>query len=148
MTSCDPCGSHCLTCSSPASCLIADCAATFTIVVGGDCFCDNSTVFYDSSSDQCQSCTFFDTNCLTCSTFANSLGVTCSNCASGFFIQTNTINPFCSSCPLYCTTCTSSTLCDTNGCITGYLWNNTHLNCSCDTANQYFINTTNSPSTC
>ena len=65
-TSCAPCGAHCLSCTSPTSC--SACAATFTSNVLGSCYCDDTTVFYDSGSDLCQICSFFDSNCLTCST--------------------------------------------------------------------------------
>ena len=147
-TTCQPCGSHCLNCTSPALCLVADCAPTFTIVVGGDCFCDNSTVYYDGGSDQCQSCSFFDANCQTCTTFANALGVACSLCNLGYLVNTNATAPFCASCPLYCDTCISTSLCDVNGCTAGFIWDNSTLNCTCDTANQYHINTTAVPANC
>ena len=107
-TTCDPCGSHCLVCTSPATCNTADCAPTFTIVVGGDCFCDNTTVFYDSGTDQCQPCSFYDPNCATCVSAASALGLVCGSCNVMYYVATNATAPFCASCPLYCDTCVSS----------------------------------------
>jgi hypothetical protein len=44
---CASCGANCLACTSTLSCSPGGCAATFNAVVGGNCYCDNLTVFYD-----------------------------------------------------------------------------------------------------
>lgn len=90
---CTPCPSNCLSCPSSSS-TCAVCATGYFL-----------------SSGQCKACNV--TNCAVCT--AVGANVFCTTCTSGYYKFNNTV---CSSCPLNCLSCTSSTIC--TGCNTGY----------------------------
>ena len=101
---CQPCSSPCLSCSSTTS----NCTACFS----------GATL----NNNKCVPC---PSNCANC-TATNSTATTCVNCASGFYLNTNT--GVCSACPLECSLCTGPDNCQ-NCSYPGMFFNSTYKMC-------------------
>ena len=101
--SCLPCPNYCYTCTDTSTCLT--CVATFTVLGSGLCGCDAANdYFYDSGTDQCQTCNFYVANCVACNKPAST--VQCTSCASSYGLVGNVCTP----CPTNCTACADTTL--------------------------------------
>ena len=106
------CGSFCNVCTSPTTC--TDCYLTF--INGSLCSCPTTpTLQYPTNSTPsvCDTCSNIIPGCSSCSFTTTTL---CTSCISNYYPKTT---PYpttgCIACPIYCTTCTSSTFCTNCG---------------------------------
>ena len=126
-TTCVPCNTYCLTCTSTLCTL---CSSSTFIVAGQSCVCNNTgQMFFDNTTSTCLTCSAFIADCQTCDNTTGTL--TCLLCDPGFYFD----GTACVACVSLCVNCTTGTNCF--ACQTTFITDGS--TCFCDSANNFIL---------